>query len=105
VTMNATTRIGGPAFPIPVLLFTALQEFQVSLLTPLPLRDRLEIVDVPTNELSEGRRTLLYARQCRGILECYLPVLGPADGRRSMREVFASWCTMVLPLRSLMMAV
>jgi hypothetical protein len=43
VTMNATTRIGGPAFPIPVLLFTAMLAVRL-ILIPLHV-DRLPVID------------------------------------------------------------
>jgi hypothetical protein len=38
-------------------------EFQVSLLAPLPLRDVLEGVDVPANELGEHGCTMIDARE------------------------------------------
>jgi len=64
----------------------ALQESQMRLLAPLPLRNALKIVDVPADELGDRRRTLLDARERGRILEGDLTVPGPAEGRRSMRK-------------------
>src|SRR5665213_1231970 len=64
----------------------ALQEFQVGLLTALPLRDALEVVDVPANECSEGWCALLDANECRGIFQHYFPMFCPGEGRRTVRK-------------------
>lgn len=64
----------------------ALQEFQVSLLTALALRDALEVVDVPANEPGERWCALLDAGRRGRIFKDHLSVLRPAHGRRSVRE-------------------
>jgi hypothetical protein len=64
----------------------ALQELQVSLLASLPLRDRLECVDIPAYELAERGCTLLDARERGWILKGDFAVFGPTDGGGAMRE-------------------
>jgi hypothetical protein len=63
----------------------ALQELEVSLFAPLPLRDALEGLDVPSNQLSERWRTVIDARECAGMLKRYfamLPSCLPQDAAR-----------------------
>jgi hypothetical protein len=62
-----------------------LQEFQVSLLTALPLRDALEVVDVPADECGERRCALLDANERRGVFQRYFPMFCLGQGRRTVR--------------------
>ena len=64
----------------------ALQEFQVGLFALLPLRDTLEVVDVPVDECGERRCALLDANERRGVCQRYFAMLCPADGRRTVRK-------------------
>lgn len=61
-----------------------LQELQCGLLASLPLRDRLEAVDVPTNDGGEGGLPLVRNGECPRGLEFDLapssPVLGGGLG-------------------------
>jgi hypothetical protein len=55
----------------------ALQALQVSLLAPMPTRDRLEGVDVPADQLREGRGASLVPGEFGRIFEGHLPVQDP----------------------------
>jgi len=56
----------------------ALQELQVSLLTPLPLRDSFEIVDIPADEFGHRRCAMLNTnergRVLQGTSRCFAQV-------------------------------
>ena len=69
----------------------ALQELEVSLFAPLPLRDALEGLDVPANELGERWRTMIDASECVGMFKRHLAMLCPARCCSTQREslVFA----------------
>jgi hypothetical protein len=64
----------------------ALQEFQMSLLTALPLRDALEVIDVPADEFGECRCALLDANERRGVFQRDFPMFCPGEGGRTVRE-------------------
>ena len=64
----------------------ALPVFQVSLLTPLPLRDALEVADVPADTCGERRRALLDANDRSGVFERYFPMFRPGEGLRTVRK-------------------
>jgi hypothetical protein len=61
-----------------------LEEFQVGLLGSLPLRDRLEGIDVPANHASQGLGAVLGLDQGRGVFELHLAMPGPCDRCSSM---------------------
>ena len=77
---------GGQGEGVALAERVALEELQMRLLAPLPLRDALKIVDVPADELGERGRPLLDARERRWILKHDLTVFRPADGRGTVRE-------------------
>ncbi len=54
-----------------------LQKLQVGLLASLPLGDRLELIDVPPNELAQARRPVLDSDESCRILQGYLAGLRP----------------------------
>jgi hypothetical protein len=56
-----------------------LQKLEVCLLTPLPLGYGLERVEVPADELRQGRRAVLCAHQRSGIFEQDFALFGPTD--------------------------
>jgi hypothetical protein len=64
----------------------ALQQLQVSLLAPLPLRDGFKRVDVPADELGERGCTVLNTRERGRILQDNLAVFCPTECGGSMRE-------------------
>ena len=64
----------------------ALQELQVSLFAPLPLRDGFECVDVPADELGKRGCTVLDAGERGRILQDDLAVFRPGACRYAMRE-------------------
>ena len=63
-----------------------LEELQMGLLASLPLGDRLERVNVPTDELRERDCTVLLSSQRRRILEVDFSVPCPGQSRGPMCE-------------------
>src|SRR6202043_1584519 len=64
----------------------ALQQLQVSLFAPLPLRDGFKRIDVPADELGERESTVLVARERGRILQDNLAVFSPTDSGGPMSE-------------------
>jgi hypothetical protein len=64
----------------------ALQELQMSLFAPLPLRDDFKRVDVPSDELGERGCTLLDARERGWIFQRHFAVFGPTESGGPVRE-------------------
>ena len=80
---------GGQVHGVHLAERMALQEFEMGLLAALPFGDRLERLDIPTDQLGERGRSLLLTDKCGGIFECNLAMSGPAQRRSSMRESLA----------------
>jgi hypothetical protein len=69
----------------------ALQELQMRLLAPLPLRDALKIVDVPADELGERGRSLLDAVSADGSSSTTSRCFAQLTAAERCAKVRASW--------------
>jgi hypothetical protein len=64
----------------------ALQEFEMRLLASLPLRDRLERIDIPADQFRDCGRTIPGANQGTRALELDFAMLGPGKSRGAVSK-------------------